>query len=637
MPPIETQPERNASTPQGNLSTPQRSTTAPQARSLLEKEGWLPANGSVTASALGIALTRLLHTIPTRLPKQATNGIIAISTLLASLDDAQTTEIITNKVNEAIQPNLDKLAEVASLLQATAESLRSGAISNANTLEEFREEAHAINDLLSSSAADLILQADNARNLPAPLSQPPPNPSDQLTSLPTPTPFPSYAEILRASIAPAHEEVLSRSQGRLRQVLVERNTPNDNREDELSERALVEKANIAIDLMGDSVPGRPDNEKLFVGAQKLARGRTLYLMASVAAATWLRQDDVRKSFIDHYGSPVSVRNQGYVTIFEYIPVSFIPESRNSQAAVETVNELGAGAILDARYLKDPAKRNPNQKTAFVQITFRAPHLANKALRQGLIIEGKRVFGHKDIQEARRCLKCQGFANRHVAANCRQVHDTCALCGGMHRTADCPPGDYKKYCANCRQEGHHASDRKCPVFISECEKIKKHCPENKYFYFPIVDDPSSWLLVDPSEEPLPAPPIPAPASRNPNHTQPRWNGGPRNARDRTTAPTLAPPRSQPPHTQELNRPNRNRSRPGTASQATLNQWLLGQTNPSAPSAPTQSSQGAHSQTMASNVHSQPTQVDSSQPIPLPQSSPLIFPSSPPSPAHSPDSQ
>jgi hypothetical protein len=148
---------------------------------------------------------------------------------------------------------------------------------------------------------------------------------------------------VRAALTPGHEEALARAQDRLKQVLIERELPDpsDNTDEGLTEMVLVEKANTAIDLMADAYPGCPPMAKLFVGAQKLARGRILYQMASEEAANWLRCEDVRKGFIDHYGMPVKVREQGYNVILEYVPISFNPSSHHVQVAIEAVNELGA--------------------------------------------------------------------------------------------------------------------------------------------------------------------------------------------------------------------------------------------------------------------------------------------------------
>src|ERR1700731_3723118 len=126
-------------------------------------------------------------------------------------------------------------------------------------------------------------------------------------------------------------------------------------------------------------------------------------MANEEAAEWMRWEDVKREFTDHYGTPIKVRKQGFGVICKYVPVSFNPNTRST--TIEIVNELPAGAITEARYLKDPKKHTANQRTTFILLTLRMVKQANKVLREGLIIEGKKVFGRKDIQEVQRCLKC----------------------------------------------------------------------------------------------------------------------------------------------------------------------------------------------------------------------------------------
>jgi hypothetical protein len=185
-----------------------------------------------------------------------------------------------------------------------------------------------------------------------------------------------------------------------------------------------------------------------------------------------------------------------------------------------------------RYLKDTARRNPGQQTAFIAMTFRTPEAANRIIREGIIIEGKHVYGRKNIQEPRRCMKCQGYAAGHFAAECKQVHDTCARCGGMHRTTSCDKPNKPPYCANCRTAGHAASDRTCPAFHRETARILGRNPENRYRYFPVANDLSTWELQDLGEEGAQNPGTDT--ARTEGGNQPArnagaWNGGPRGGR------------------------------------------------------------------------------------------------------------
>src|SRR5271154_2181061 len=65
---------------------------------------------------------------------------------------------------------------------------------------------------------------------------------------------------------------------------------------------------------------------------------------------------------------------------------------------------------------------------------------------------------------------------------------------MHRTVECNARPEVKYCINCKSDSHMASDRNCVIFKKECEKMLNRYPENRYRYFPLLSDPSTWELT-----------------------------------------------------------------------------------------------------------------------------------------------
>ncbi|KAG1796594.1 uncharacterized protein BJ212DRAFT_1235519, partial [Suillus subaureus] len=98
-------------------------------------------------------------------------------------------------------------------------------------------------------------------------------------------------------------------------------------------------------------------------------------------------------------------------------------------------------------------------------TFNKREGANHAIKFGLLVDSKKVYGRKLIQEPTRCLKCHSFDSAHVAANCPQEQDTCGTCSGLHRTATCKVTDQNCYwCKNCNVEGHVAWNQECPTVI-----------------------------------------------------------------------------------------------------------------------------------------------------------------------------
>src|ERR1700731_815746 len=188
---------------------------------------------------------------------------------------------------------------------------------------------------------------------------------------------------------------------------------------------------------------------------------------------------------------IQIRERGYEVVLEYVPVTFDPDSRDALTTVEQDNNFPHAEIAEAKYLKDIARRTPGQRTAFVLMSFRNPQHANRAISQGIIIEGKKVQGRKSIHEPKRCMKCQAFTPFHFAVDCKWIHDVCPWCAGPHKVTECTAGPGQKSCHNCQSPGHAASDRNCPTFRRECQKIMERRPENRYRYFPVNEDPTTW--------------------------------------------------------------------------------------------------------------------------------------------------
>ncbi|KIM50932.1 hypothetical protein SCLCIDRAFT_52667, partial [Scleroderma citrinum Foug A] len=109
--------------------------------------------------------------------------------------------------------------------------------------------------------------------------------------------------------------------------------------------------------------------------------------------------------------------------------------------------------------------SPNQRCTHTIFDFFRPGGANHIIQNCLIILGKRCPTCTLLPKPTCCMKCQSFASSHFAKECKSDHDTCSMCAGEHRTRDCmaslPEG---LRCANCKEAGHVAWDRECPIFI-----------------------------------------------------------------------------------------------------------------------------------------------------------------------------
>jgi hypothetical protein len=279
----------------------------------LESAGYATRGEPVTHSSLMMAL--LLISQSTRLPRPVTEGMRAIALLIENLEESRTAETIADRILELINPALEKLTTTTT---ESTDALRSAAVVNTNTLQEIREETHELLETLGNTANEL---AEQGNCLTASQTQTQAQPPPPLT----------YAAVTQTPTPPRHAEVMARSLGRNRQILIERNDAAGANPEEiarLSEKELVAKANLAIDTMGDLSSTRPEGvSDIFVGAKRLQRGAILYVTTSAEATTWLQGPEVRKAFVEAFGGRMAIRERGHTLIVEFVPVQYDPTSR----------------------------------------------------------------------------------------------------------------------------------------------------------------------------------------------------------------------------------------------------------------------------------------------------------------------
>ncbi|KAH9950180.1 hypothetical protein B0H21DRAFT_656965, partial [Amylocystis lapponica] len=226
----------------------------------------------------------------------------------------------------------------------------------------------------------------------------------------------------------------------------------------------------------------------------LRNGGVLYELNTAQAASWLRRPEKTASFVQHFGGERTlVKERTFPTVVEYVPISFDPSSDLALRVAEGRSGLDPDSIVRANWIKPVNRRSTTQSFAHAIIRFNSPKAANSAIRDGLVIAGRRVWGRKLLQEPLRCLKCQKLGVAHLASECKQIHDTCGTCGSVsHTTSTCDVTDRAKHwCANCRTGGHAAWDRACPAFLAARDRLLDRQPDAQYRFFPIPSDPSSW--------------------------------------------------------------------------------------------------------------------------------------------------
>ena len=108
----------------------------------------------------------------------------------------------------------------------------------------------------------------------------------------------------------------------------------------------------------------------------------------------------------------------------------------------------------------------------LHIDLMCPKAANRLLDEGLL-EDLCIHTCEAFNRAARltqCFRCQAYS--HVARACKSS-EKCAHCAGDHGTKECRRADdrSKGRCANCRQPGHTAWMKACPVRSAEIERLQ----------------------------------------------------------------------------------------------------------------------------------------------------------------------
>lgn len=167
--------------------------------------------------------------------------------------------------------------------------------------------------------------------------------------------------------------------------------------------------------------------------------------------------------------------------------------------IEQGNHLSKGSLYKVKWIRPPGSRAPGQEVANLVIITNSLDTANCLIRQGLVVEGTKVPVRKLEHDLVRCLKCQSYGTSHIAANCKQSHDTCRTCAGRHRTNHCKERNPDKYscisCKECNHQHKHALwDKLCPTYLELKHKIDECNPKTGYKYF-LTEDPATWEKSD----------------------------------------------------------------------------------------------------------------------------------------------
>ena len=185
---------------------------------------------------------------------------------------------------------------------------------------------------------------------------------------------------------------------------------------DLSEKQLVEKASLALVMMVEGSGNKPEEVK-FIGANKeRGLGGVTYELNSKEATNWIKEKMNMSDLLVNMGSTTDYKEQTFKVIMDWVPTTLDVNHAESWRVIKQASGLKESVIKDISWIKPTHLWMTGQRTAIAIFRMESREDTNCVIENGLYMEGNKVWGRKQIQEPRRCLKCQCFGE-HKAAKC----------------------------------------------------------------------------------------------------------------------------------------------------------------------------------------------------------------------------
>ena len=532
------------------LASPRFSTSMKskeQAQKYLAEHRFIPVNQDPSHTSLSVALLDLAHTAP-GIKAPAAEIIRAVALILDSLpttvpptqptnDQAPTVHLqpptdptpprssmatqtdppnplvtlsdSSNQHNANLEMQITRLQNVVKELQEITCDNRSSAESLTNTVDETRNDLRHATQVVNDTVEELAsiptsLKESIHGDFPLPTSPQTSPYRDALTSnvnnprhtLPA---RPSQLVPLRGRnpppqppattpVYPATDYARASAAIKDRQILLDVDPDHPTLRKDLTKRELIDFIQKAIAKLDPT--NSPTIQIKAIATTK--NGSPILELNSPEAATWLKDPIRKRTFLDHLGGKVQVKERLYQLVVPFLPTSVKTDDSMTLRAIERESDLTTHSIARMKWIKDPSRRSANQRRAHALISTTSPHAANHLIKEGLYLDQTRFHPRKDRKELIRCLKCQRWG--HFSGSCTQKEDTCGICAHEHRDRNCNSfGTY--FCINCDSHSHSSRDRDCPDFQRRCEELDARTPENAMPYFP-TDEPWTQVLLPP---------------------------------------------------------------------------------------------------------------------------------------------
>jgi hypothetical protein len=445
------------------------------ARKFLIEEKVLQEGTGVTFQTLTRALSLTTQKHGTSAPPNLTKTLQAIITLLQEANNmsAQFTpvlETLTQKIGERVEKSLhEELNKMSNTLKSSLAD-QCKALGSPDSLTEtvasLKQVASDMTKTIGEATTATTQITDTAHSYKQALLQAAPR---EFQAQPRGT-LQSDPRIMRDMDRKARQILIDTADPRIMNV---------------SQDEIKEKVRSSIAEITDLPP--PQDTRI-AEISKLKKGGLTILFKEKDVVLWLQDPETRRKFLLGVAMDATISNRSYPILVPRIPITFNPADDNHLREVEETNDLPAGTIEKARWIKPEQRRAIGQRAAHAIFTLKDITEANRCIRDGLKICGLRIRPSRLKHEPLQCMKCRKWG--HFANACTATTDTCGTCGGDHRSKDCTQYG-KAYCVSCRSDAHASWDRDCPEFRRRCEQFNENYPENSLTYFPTEEE---WTLM-----------------------------------------------------------------------------------------------------------------------------------------------
>ena len=419
---------------------------ASEARNYLENRNYLlkqqqSSNTSLATILLSLVVPTGPRTTTDRIHENVANVIKAVALLLEEATIATYVEQITKGISQNISNTEGPHNETtAKILQNNSDFLKAISTKHLETIERTNALAEKIEKLQENTAAQTSTQGPTPISFRDALMGNTRGVSSSTPNTPLEARLRNRLNIKSCQIM---VEIQSTHQDPLKAAYPDGDNPIDK---------LRQAANTWISLKSDNMAGLPDNSNIRSIKQYHAYKFLIETNRS-ETADWIKKHP--ETLSAPFKNPVKILNRLYPVIARFMPTHFQTDPAGLRE-LEINAKLDPQSITHATWIKDPKRRNPDQKHANIKIYCETPETANALIMNNPQHLGTQLRIHKVIRAPGTCLNCQQYG--HYATNCKETTPTCGKCADTHLTSECKSDRLK--CTPCGSVNHQTNDPTC---------------------------------------------------------------------------------------------------------------------------------------------------------------------------------